>query len=42
LLHADRCNARVATPSDTVNDNEFILFALLVQPYASPIHDDFI
>jgi hypothetical protein len=23
LLHAERCNAKVATPSDTVNDNEF-------------------
>jgi hypothetical protein len=24
LLHVDRCNAKVATPSDTVNDKEFI------------------
>jgi hypothetical protein len=23
LLHAERCSAKVATPSDTVNDNEF-------------------
>jgi hypothetical protein len=24
LLHAERCSAKVATPSDTVNDKEFI------------------
>jgi hypothetical protein len=24
LLHAERCNAKVATPSDTVKDKEFI------------------